>query len=58
MYHPPPHRALLYKPAEGVRPDSALKHGASAGLLLLDFGLSRAPVVTYHVLVGSRWVSN
>ena len=34
--------------------DNPFKHGASSLLLLLDFGLSRAPVVSYHISVGLR----
>lgn len=42
-----------YVPGSGVRVDNPFKHGASAGLLLLDLAVSRAPLVSYHIQV--RW---
>ncbi|KAF6266326.1 hypothetical protein COO60DRAFT_447215 [Scenedesmus sp. NREL 46B-D3] len=40
-----------YVPGSGVRVDNPFKHGASAGLLLLDLAVSRAPLVSYHIQV-------
>eukprot|EP00775_Hariotina_reticulata_P008858 gene8858-9037_t len=40
-----------YTPGSPLRVDNPFKHGVSAVLLLLDFGLSATPVVSYHVQV-------
>jgi hypothetical protein len=34
-----------------LRVDNPFKHGVSSFLLLLDFALSRTPVVSYHISV-------
>lgn len=50
MHRPP---LLPMNPPSVPRPltDNPFKHGATAFLLLLDFGLSRTPVVSYHISV-------
>uniref|UniRef100_A0A383V6P8 SET domain-containing protein n=1 Tax=Tetradesmus obliquus TaxID=3088 RepID=A0A383V6P8_TETOB len=40
-----------YVPGSSIRLDNPFKHGVSAGLLLLDLALSRAPLVSYHLQV-------
>jgi hypothetical protein len=44
----------LRTPCVLPRADNPFKHGASSALLLLDLGLSRAPVVSYHISVSRR----
>ncbi|KAF8057906.1 DEGP5 [Scenedesmus sp. PABB004] len=34
-----------------IRVDNPLKHGGSAGLLLLDFAISGTPLISYHIQV-------
>jgi hypothetical protein len=38
-------------PGGDLRFDNPVKHGASSFLLLLDVGLSRMPLVSYHLQV-------
>lgn len=40
-----------YMPGGDLRFDNPVKHGASSFLLLLDVGLSRMPLVSYHLQV-------
>jgi hypothetical protein len=47
----------IYKPADGLRPDGPVEHGASAALLLADLLLSRSPIVSYHFQVAMSFIA-
>lgn len=40
-----------YLPGGDLRFDNPVKHGASSLLLLMDVGMSRTPLVSYHLQV-------